>query len=241
MPDDKFCATMDDMIDGTTSLAAKLNWLRAGVLGANDGVVSTAGIVMGVAGATANTSALLIAGLAGLVAGALSMAGGEYVSVSSQKDTELAAVGKVKELLDTEPDKAMADLVHDYVTQGFDTELATQIAHTVSDRDAIGAQTQLRYGISAHETTSPWIAAMASFCSFIAGALIPLVAMVCTPAPARVIVTCSAVTVALSVTATVSAWLGDANIPRAIIRNLIVGAATMGITYLVGNLVGIQL
>ena len=232
---------MVDMVDGSTSLMAKLNWLRAGVLGANDGIVSTAGIVMGVAGATSSASALLIAGLAGLVAGALSMAGGEYVSVSSQKDTELAAVRKVRDLLESQPERALTDLVRDYESQGFSPELASQVAHAVSDHDAVAAQTQFRYGISAHEQTSPWMAAFASFCSFIAGALIPLVAMVCTPAPARVIVTCSAVTVALALTATIAAWLGDANVPRAVLRNLLIGALTMGVTYLVGNLVGLQL
>jgi len=229
------------MIDAPTSLSAKLNWLRAGVLGANDGIVSIAGIVMGVAGATTSSPALLLAGLAGLVAGALSMAGGEYVSVSSQKDTELAAVAKVREILDTEPDKALAYLASDYEQRGFEPHLALEIAQTLTDHDAVAAQTQVRYGISAHEQTSPWAAAVASFGSFTIGALIPLLVMICTPVGVRVPATIAAVIVALAMTGSVSSWLGKANIPRAILRNCFVGALTMGVTYLVGTLVGIQL
>ena len=229
------------MVDGAKSLSSKLNWLRAGVLGANDGIVSVAGVVMGVAGATENSAALLIAGLAGLVAGALSMAGGEYVSVSTQKDTELAAVQKVRDLLDTEPDKALADLGSVYERQGLSRELATEVALKLTDHDAIGTHTQAQYGISAHEQTSPWVAAIASFVAFTIGALIPLVTMIATPASWRVISTSVAVMVALALTGSVSAWLGNANIPRAVLRNCVVGAMTMGVTYLVGNLVGVHI
>jgi VIT1/CCC1 family predicted Fe2+/Mn2+ transporter len=223
------------------SLASKLNWLRAGVLGANDGIVSVAGLVMGVAGATQNSAALFIAGLAGLVAGALSMAGGEYVSVSTQKDTELAAVQKVRELLEADPEKAMADLSAVYENQGCTRELANQVARTLNDHDAIATHTQAQYGISAHEQTSPWIAAFASFIAFTMGALIPLIAMVCASVSVRVISTSVAVMVALALTGSISAWLGGANISRAVLRNCLVGALTMGITYLVGNMVGIHI
>ena len=229
------------MVEGSRSLSAKLNWLRAGVLGANDGIVSVAGIVMGVAGATTSSPALLIAGLAGLVAGALSMAGGEYVSVSSQKDTELAAVGKVRKLLASEPDRALAELTTSYESQGCSPDLAAQVAQTLTNHDAVAVQTQARYGISSHEQTSPWAAALASFVSFIVGALIPLLAMICTNPSARVAATPIAVMGALALTGSVSAWLGKAKIGRAVLRNCLVGLLTMGITYLVGNLVGIQL
>ncbi len=196
------------MTTGFTPLSAKLNWLRAGVLGANDGIVSTAGIVMGVAGATSSSAALLVAGLAGLVAGALSMAGGEYVSVSSQKDAEIAAVGQVRDLLDTDPDQALADLATLYQKRGLSESLARQVAQSYTGHDAVAAQTEARFGISAHEHTSPWTAALASFASFTVGALIPLLVMVCTPPTARVLATIGAVIVALALTGSVAAWLG---------------------------------
>ncbi|MCL2736235.1 MAG: VIT family protein [Propionibacteriaceae bacterium] len=229
------------MTDRSTTLFSKLNWLRAGVLGATDGIVSIAGIVMGMAAATSNSSALFIAGLAGLVAGALSMAGGEYVSVSSQKDTELAAVEKVRDILAEDPDQALSDLAHSFQAQGLSPDLAAQVAQSLSDHDAVTAQTQARYGISAHEQNSPWMAALASFSSFVVGAVIPLLAMVCSPARARIPATIVAVMVALALTGWISAWLGQSSIPKALARNCVVGAATMAITYIVGNMVGIHL
>ncbi|MDR2973809.1 MAG: VIT family protein [Propionibacteriaceae bacterium] len=229
------------MADHPSSLAAKLNWLRAGVLGANDGIVSTAGIVMGVAGATSSSQALLVAGLAGLVAGALSMAGGEYVSVSSQKDTELAAVEQVRDALKADPDQALADLTAIYEGRGLSHHLANQVAREYSAHDAVAAQTEARFGISAHEQTSPWAAALASFVSFTLGALVPLLVMVLTDPDARVVATMIAVVVVLSLTGSVAAWLGHARILPAILRNCLVGMLTMGITYLVGHIVQIQL
>ena len=229
------------MAEGQKTLASKLNWLRAGVLGANDGIVSVAGLVMGVAGATQDSQALAIAGLAGLVAGALSMAGGEYVSVSTQKDTELAAVKAVRARLESEPEQAFTDLVTSYEEQGFSTELATQVCQVLTDHDAVAVHTQVEHGISAHEQTSPWTAAIASFVAFTVGALIPLIAMIAAPASARVVATSIAVVISLALTGSVSAWLGHANIPRAVVRNCFVGALTMAVTYLVGNLVGVNL
>jgi len=229
------------MAEASASLHSKLNWLRAGVLGANDGIVSIAGIVMGVAGATSNTTALLIAGLAGLVAGALSMAGGEYVSVSSQKDTELATIQKVRDILADQPEQALTDLTGIYEGQGLPPDLAANVAQAFTKHDAVAAHTQARFGISAHEQTSPWIAALASFVAFTVGAVIPLVVMVCTPASIRIFATIGAVLVALALTGSVSAWLGEAKIPRAVLRNCLVGAMTMGITYLVGHLLNVQL
>ncbi|MDR2931459.1 MAG: VIT family protein [Propionibacteriaceae bacterium] len=229
------------MVAKSSSLSAKLNWLRAGVLGANDGIVSTAGIVMGVAGATDNGSALLIAGLAGLVAGALSMAGGEYVSVSSQKDTELAAVQNVRSTLAADPTKALDELTQIYTQRGLDPDLADQVARAYASKDAVAALTEARYSISAHEQTSPWAAAVASFVSFTVGALIPLIVMVGSPASIRVVATIVAVIVALALTGSVSAWLGHARILRAVLRNCFVGALTMGVTYLVGHVVQLNL
>ncbi|MCL1906959.1 MAG: VIT family protein [Propionibacteriaceae bacterium] len=231
-----------DFTKSSKSLASRLNWLRAGVLGANDGIVSVAGILMGVAGAAATsdvveTQHLFISGLAGLVAGAFAMAGGEYVSVSTQKDTELGAVKKVRHLLDTDMDRALTDLAGTYEEQGFSKKEATSIAKTLTDHDAIGTHTQARYGISAHEQTSPWAAAFASFIAFTAGALIPMLAMA-SPPNIRVAATLIAVTLALALTGVVSAWLGQASKMRALVRNIIVGALAMSVTYGIGILVG---
>jgi VIT1/CCC1 family predicted Fe2+/Mn2+ transporter len=223
------------------SLAAKLNWLRAGVLGANDGVVSTAGIVMGVAGATDNSNALLVAGLAGLVAGALSMAGGEYVSVSSQKDTEIAAVRQVRSQLTDHPEQSLDELTESYQRRGLSPDLAKQVATALSQNDAIAAQTEARFGISAHEHTSPWAAALASLLSFTIGAAIPLVAMVSTSVHWRIPATIVAVILALLLTGSVAAWLGHARVGRAMLRNCLVGAMTMAVTYGVGHLLHVQL
>jgi VIT1/CCC1 family predicted Fe2+/Mn2+ transporter len=227
--------------DKSGRLASKLNWLRAGVLGANDGIVSTAGIVMGVAGATANSQALLIAGLAGLVAGALSMAGGEYVSVSSQRDTEIAAVKEVRETLCEEPDAALGALAAVYRMKGLDDALAEKVASELTRHDAVGAQVEAQLGISADETTSPWQAALASLLSFTVGALIPLLAMVLSPTGVRVVTTAGAVVIALILTGTISARLGNARLGVGALRNVVVGSLTMGLTYLVGHLVGVQL
>ncbi|MDR1807773.1 MAG: VIT family protein [Propionibacteriaceae bacterium] len=223
----------------SAALASKLNWLRAGVLGANDGIVSIAGIVMGVAGATAESSALLIAGLAGLVAGALSMAGGEYVSVSTQKDTETAAVAEVRQSLRDDPAGALAGLAESYERKGLEPALAQAVARQLMAHDALDAQTEARLGIDAGERTSPWHAAFASLVAFTVGGVIPLLAMVLSAAPARIWATVAAVEVALVLTGSVSARLGGAAPVKPAVRNVVVGTLTMALTYLVGHLVGV--
>jgi VIT1/CCC1 family predicted Fe2+/Mn2+ transporter len=227
-------------LDQSGQLASKLNWLRAGVLGANDGIVSIAGIVMGVAGATAESNALLIAGLAGLVAGALSMAGGEYVSVSTQKDTEVAAIAEVKRELQEDPAAAREALAQSYADKGIDAALATQVADQLMAHDALDAQTEARLGLDADQTTSPWHAAFASLVAFTVGGVIPLLAMVLTPGSARIWATVGAVEVALILTGSVSAKLGGAAPVKPALRNVIVGSLTMGLTYAVGHLVGVS-
>ncbi|MDR1213927.1 MAG: VIT family protein [Propionibacteriaceae bacterium] len=222
-------------------LANKLNWLRAGVLGSNDGIVSTAGIVMGVAGATADSNTLLIAGLAGLVAGALSMAGGEYVSVSSQRDTELAAVAEVQSTLCESPDMALAALAQAYRDKGLEPDLADRVAQALTDHDAVSAQVEAHLGISADQPTSPWQAARASLLAFVIGALVPLSAMVMAPPASRVWCTMAAVVVALVLTGAVSARLGRASVVVGIARNVAVGLLTMGLTYGIGHLIGVGL
>lgn len=225
----------------TQSLSQRLNWLRAGVLGANDGIVSTAGLVFGVAGATTDTVALLIAGLAGMVAGALSMAGGEYVSVSSQKDSELAALRQQEHELATDPHGKLHQLADHYAERGLSRELAVQVATELSQHAALDAHAQVFLNLDADEQVSPWVAARASLVAFLAGSVIPLVVIVTTPLDVRLPLTVAAVLGALLVTGFVSARLGGARTAPAMIRNVVVGSLAMGLTYLVGFLVGQQL
>jgi VIT1/CCC1 family predicted Fe2+/Mn2+ transporter len=225
----------------TQSLSQRLNWLRAGVLGANDGIVSTAGLVFGVAGATSNSVALLIAGLAGMVAGALSMAGGEYVSVSSQRDSELAAIRQQQAELHADPEGKLRQLAGHYAERGLSAELSLQVARELSEHAALDAHAQVFLNLDADEQVSPWAAARASLIAFIAGSVIPLVVIISTPLDVRLPLTVAAVLAALVVTGVVSARLGGARPLRAVIRNVAVGSLAMGLTYLVGWLVGQQL
>ncbi len=220
------------------SIAARLNWLRAGVLGANDGIVSTAGLVMGVAGATTDRTALLVAGLAGLVAGALSMAGGEYVSVSTQADTEQAAIDLEKWELENLPEQELEELASMYVEKGLDADLAHQVAEQLTAKDALTAHVEIELGISADERTSALHAAVSSMVAFSGGAVLPLLAILLPPPSLRIWVTVIAVTLALVITGFVSARLGRAPVRPAVLRNMVVGLVAMAITYLVGTVVG---
>jgi VIT1/CCC1 family predicted Fe2+/Mn2+ transporter len=235
-------ATMADTAqpETDTKIHSKLNWLRAGVLGANDGIVSTAGLVMGVAGANVSSHALLIAGLAGVVAGALSMAGGEYVSVSSQKDTELAALEAGRKQIRDDPERELSDLAAIFTTKGVSAELSRQVAVEMTDHDALGALAELKLGIDAENRTSPWHAAWASMAAFTLGAVIPLLAMVLSPGPVRIAATVVAVTVALMLTGVTSARLGGGSPVRPMARNVLVGSLAMFVTYFVGDFVGGQ-
>ena len=223
------------------SLSQRLNWLRAGVLGANDGIVSTAGLVFGVAGATTDSVALLIAGLAGMVAGALSMAGGEYVSVSSQRDSERAAIRQQQSELHADPEGKLHQLAGHYAQRGLSQDLSLQVARELSNHAALDAHAQVFLNLDAGEHVSPWIAARASLFAFLAGSVIPLVAIISTPLGIRLPLTVAAVLAALVVTGVVSARLGGAGPLRAVIRNVMVGSLAMGLTYLVGWFVGQQL
>lgn len=217
---------------------AKLNWLRAGVLGANDGIISTAGLVVGVAGATSDRTPLVIAGVAGLVAGALSMAGGEYVSVSTQRDTELAMLRKEQRELEETPEEELAELAGFYEAKGLTPDVAHQVAVQLTARNALAAHAEAELGIDPESVVSPWQASLASLVSFTLGALLPLLAIVL-PGPAtRLPVTVAAVTVALVVTGLVSARLGRAKVLPAVARNVGVGLLAMLLTYAVGSAVG---
>ncbi|GLZ40966.1 VIT family protein [Actinokineospora sp. NBRC 105648] len=220
-------------------LSGKLNWLRAGVLGANDGIISTAGLVVGVAGATAERTAILAAGVAGLVAGALSMAGGEYVSVSTQRDTERAALRKEERELREMPEAEERELAGIYQDKGLSPDLAEQVAHELTEKDALHAHADAELGIDPDNLTSPWQAAWASFVSFAFGALIPLVAIALPPVNARVWTCVVAVLAGLVLTGAVSARLGGAPARRAVVRNVLVGALAMVVTYFVGVLFGV--
>jgi VIT1/CCC1 family predicted Fe2+/Mn2+ transporter len=214
----------------------RLNWLRAGVLGANDGIVSTAGIVVGVAGASSDRTTILVAGVAGLVAGALSMATAEYVSVSGQRDSERALLRKEAAELRDDPEDELAELAGIYAEKGLDKELALRVAVQLTEHDALGAHAEAELGIDPDDLTNPWNAAVASLISFSLGALLPLVTILLVTSQLRVGVTFAAVTVALAGTGYVSARLGEAPIRRAVVRNVLGGAVAMAVTFGVGSL-----
>ncbi|MEU6066290.1 VIT family protein [Streptomyces sp. NPDC047082] len=220
------------------ALGSRLNWLRAAVLGANDGIVSTAGLVVGVAGATDDRGALLTAGLAGLLAGSMSMAAGEYVSVSTQRDSELAALALEKRELRESPDAELEELTGLLEERGLTRDVAREAAVQLTERDALKAHARVELGIDPDELTNPWHAAWASFLAFTVGALLPLLAIVLPPAQVRLAVTVAPVLAALVITGWSSARLGAADPRRAVLRNVAGGALAMGVTYAAGSLLG---
>ncbi|MFC7487630.1 VIT1/CCC1 transporter family protein [Knoellia sp. CPCC 206453] len=222
------------------SVGARLNWLRAAVLGANDGIVSTAGIVIGVAAATTERSTILTAGLAGLAAGAMSMAVGEYVSVSTQRDTEESLLAKERRELRDEPEAELEELAQMYADKGLSQELAQEVAVQLTAHDALGAHAETELGIDPNALTKPMQAAYASFVSFTVGALVPLLAVLVVGVGARVPVTVAAVVVALLGTGWLSARLGSSSVGPAVRRNIIGGVLAMAVTYAIGSLVGTQ-
>jgi vacuolar iron transporter family protein len=219
-------------------LGSRRNWLRAGVLGVNDGLVSTAGLVIGVAGATSSTKILLAAGLAGLLAGSLSLAAGEYVSVSSHRDSERAALDQERRQLADAPNDELAELAGLYQARGLPAVLALEVAVHLTAHDALGAHAEAELGIDPDEMASPWQAALASLVSFAAGALLPLLAIVLPPAPVRLYVTVVCVLAALVVCGWVSAAMGQAPVRPAVLRNMAGGALAMALTYGAGSLLG---
>ena len=221
-----------------TAMAAKLNWLRAGVLGANDGIVSTAGLVMGVAGASGESSVILIAGVAGLVAGSISMAGGEYTSVSAQRDSELAALeAERKELLE-DPERELRELAWFYEQKGLAAATALVVATELTAKDALKAHADAELGIDSSNQVSPGQAALSSFVAFAGGSLLPLLAITGPWIEFRIQATVAAVVASLAITGFVGAKIGGAKSGKAILRNTIVSLLTMGITYAIGSLVG---
>ncbi|MDH6532383.1 VIT1/CCC1 family predicted Fe2+/Mn2+ transporter [Aurantimicrobium minutum] len=217
---------------------AKLNWLRAGVLGANDGIVSIAALVVGVAAATSDPAAILLTGIAGLTAGAISMALGEYVSVSSQRDSELAWVNKEQRELDMFPEAELEELVELYIDKGLKPTTARLVAVEMTEKDALKTHLEVELGIDQDDLTNPIHAAISSAVSFFLGAILPLLAVLLTPEPYKIGVTIAATLVALALTGGVGAYIGGAPMPRAILRVTIGGAVALGITYLIGTLIG---
>lgn len=223
----------------TGGAGAKLNWLRAAVLGANDGIVSVASIVVGVAGASNSSGFIITAGVAGLTAGALSMAVGEYVSVSTQRDTEKALLEKEHGELRDAPEAELQELAKIYQAKGLSRETAQVVAQELTAHDAFAAHVEAELHIDPDDLTNPMAAAFASAAAFLVGGIIPLVSIIFPPADLRIVVTFVAVLVALIVTGTLSAYAGGANKTRATIRVVAGGFLAMIITYGVGKLFGI--
>ncbi|PID32254.1 hypothetical protein CR970_01560 [Candidatus Saccharibacteria bacterium] len=217
---------------------AMLNRLRAAVLGANDGIVSTSSVVMGVAGATGSRGAIFTAGMAALVAGALSMAVGEYVSVSSQSDAEKVYIEKERRKLAANPEGELRQLAKRYEAKGVSPATARQVAAELSAKDSLRAHLQTEFAPSEDDISSPWQAGAASLISFTIGGLIPFLAIIFSPQSLRIAVTIVAVVAALAVTGYYSATVGGASRRRAVVRVIIGGALAMGITYCVGSLFG---
>lgn len=219
-------------------LGQKLNWLRAGVLGANDGIVSVASLVVGVAGASTDSAPLLIAGIAGLVGGAISMALGEYVSVSSQRDSERALIAKEREELRTMPEQELDELTELYRQRGLSESTARQVATELTEHDALAAHLDIELGIDQHDLVNPWHAAISSAISFTIGALLPLLAILLPPPELRVPVTFVAVLLALAFTGVISAKVGGASPMRATVRLVVGGALALLVTWVIGTLLG---
>ena len=219
----------------------RLNWLRAGVLGANDGIVSISGIVIGVAAAGAGHAAVLTAGLAGLAAGAMSMAAGEYVSVSTQRDTERAMIAQEQYELDNFPQAELDELTDFYRDKGLSPELARHVAEELTAHDALAAHAEVELKINHEELTNPWHAAGASLVAFVIGSVLPLVAIMCASGTYRIPITVVAAALALALTGWISARLGRAKAHIAIVRNVGGGLFAMAITYAIGALVGTHL
>lgn len=216
----------------------KLNKLRAAVLGANDGIVSIAGLVVGVAGATNSRSTIFTAGIAGVVAGAISMAAGEYVSVSSQRDTEKALLKLEKFEVENYPDQELAELIQIYIGKGLSAKTAEIVAKELTKKDVYRAHLDAELAINPDDLVNPWQATIASALSFLAGAVLPMLAIMLPPQNLRIFVTFVSVVLALVITGSLSARFGNAPIRQAVIRVTAGGALAMVVTYAIGHIIG---
>lgn len=218
---------------------SRIGWLRATVLGANDGIVSTASLVIGVAAADAGRSAVLIAGVAGLVAGAMSMAAGEYVSVSSQADTESSDLARERKELETDVESEHRELAAIYIDRGLDQTLATQVAQQLMAHDALGAHARDELGISEIVRARPLQAALASALSFAVGAALPLMTVVITPQSRLAPAVAALSLVFLAILGGIAARVGGAPVAAGAVRVTFWGALAMALTAAVGSLFGV--
>lgn len=222
-------------------ILSTLNWLRAGVLGANDGIVSTAAIIFGVAGASATHGTVMLAGIAAVAAGAMSMAVGEYVSVSTQRDLEEAELEREKIELARNPERQLAILARLFEQRGVEPELATDVAREMSEKDALSVHARAELGIDPENVTNPWAAASASMLSFLVGGAIPIGALLLSPRAIEIWVAGVAVLVAMALTGFVSALLGRTPVGRSVLRNVVGGLLALAITFGVGRIAGTQI
>ena len=220
------------------TLAQRNNLIRAAVMGANDGILSVSGIVIGVAGATTNSFAIFIAGFAGALAGTVSMAMGEYVSVHSQNDAQVKAEETQTQALKTDYATEFAFVQQKYMNQGISTDLAAQATREMMAKDALGTTVRERYGFTLHHEVSAIGAAVASMIAFPLGSVLPMLAITLLPPHVRVPATAVAVLIALAFTGYAAAHLSGANERRATVRNVVAGIFTMIVTYLIGSLIG---
>ena len=216
-----------------------VGWLRAAVMGANDGIVSTASLIVGVAASGASTEIIFMTGVAGLVAGAMSMAAGEYVSVSSQADTEKADIERERVELATDPLHEYEELTAIYIHRGLDKSLAQQVAKQLTDKDALVAHTRDELGISEDFTAKPVQAAFSSAATFTVGALLPLMVVLLVSSNRLIISVSISALIALAILGALSAMIGGASVTKAVSRVVFWGALAMGLTALVGHFFGV--
>lgn len=221
-----------------TGLASKLNWLRAGVLGANDGIVSTAGLLVGVAAAGSSSSAIFTAGVAAVAAGAVSMALGEYVSVSAQRDTEDVLVHIHREAHRRDRALETKDIVNSLTELGISEETAHRASKEMNSDERLAGHLRLELGLDEDDLTSPWAAGAASAIAFTLGALLPLVAAALAPMDAKVWVTILATLIALALTGSISAKLSEGHRVRSVTRLVVGGALALIVTFGIGWLFG---
>ena len=226
---------------GEIHRSQRAGWLRAAVLGADDAIVSTASLMIGVAASAASKDAILIAGVAGLVAGSMSMAVGEYVSVSSQRDTEQADIELEKRELEGQPHAELDELTLIYVQRGLDKELARRVAEQLSAQDGLGAHLRDELGIDPHALARPLQAAWISALSFASFALVPIVALLGSPPSFRMPAIAALSLVSLGVLGALGAWLGGAPMARAALRVCLGGSLAMAITAGIGKILGVSI
>jgi VIT1/CCC1 family predicted Fe2+/Mn2+ transporter len=231
----------DLIVTSSGRILSTLNWLRAGVLGANDGVVSTAAIIFGVAGASATHATIMLAGIASVAAGALSMAAGEYVSVSTQRDLEVSELARQKADIERDPEREVQQLARLFEQRGVERDLASEVSRQMSAKDALSVHARAELGIDPEAVTNPWAAAFASLVAFTIGGLVPILAILLSPGPEEIWVSGAAVIVAMALTGAVSARLAQIPVSPSIFRNVVGGLLAMAVTYGVGHLAGTSL